>query len=177
MSSHYSYRSNATRLCKTYGHVAGHSDRPVLIVKRRPNDAIAACSLLLTSQRRPPARSRRLTKSHRPRSFLPCMPGRCRPSVGLATRQAAEKNVHDENELLRRRVVRQASDHLVALASPPRPPRVEMIEPLLCDPGRDRVVSPRSPGHGNPCAQRHFRRHDRQPGTRIPDRGRLRLCS
>ena len=56
------------------------------------------------------------------------MPGRCRPSVGLATRQAAEKNVHDENELLRRRVVRQASDHLVALASPPRPPRIEMIE-------------------------------------------------
>jgi nucleotide-binding universal stress UspA family protein len=50
------------------------------------------------------------------------------PAVGLATPQAAEKNVHDQNELLRRRVARQASDHPVALASPHRPPRIAMIE-------------------------------------------------
>jgi nucleotide-binding universal stress UspA family protein len=50
------------------------------------------------------------------------------PAVGLGTRQAAEKAMNEDNELLRRRIERQARDHLVAQGSPPRSPRIEMRE-------------------------------------------------
>ena len=50
------------------------------------------------------------------------------PAVGLATRQTAEKAIERENELLRRRIERQVRDNLVALAAPPRTPRIEMRE-------------------------------------------------
>jgi nucleotide-binding universal stress UspA family protein len=50
------------------------------------------------------------------------------PAVGFATRHAAEKAMAAENELLRRRIERQAREHLVTPASPARSPRIEMRE-------------------------------------------------
>jgi nucleotide-binding universal stress UspA family protein len=108
--------------------VARHSDRPVLIVKRRPSDAYRRVFVAIDFSE---ATSRALKAAYEiaPTAEFLAVHAWQVPAVGLATRQAAENNVHDENELLRQRVARQASDHLVALeASQPRPPCIKMIE-------------------------------------------------
>jgi nucleotide-binding universal stress UspA family protein len=49
------------------------------------------------------------------------------PPVGFGTLQSAEKVMEQENDLLRKRLERQAKDQLVALSSPARQPRIEMV--------------------------------------------------
>ena len=49
------------------------------------------------------------------------------PPVGFGSLEAAEKAMAKENELLRKRLERQAQDHLVELASPAPSPRIEMV--------------------------------------------------
>jgi nucleotide-binding universal stress UspA family protein len=112
----------------TAERVARHSDRPVLIVKRRPSEAYRRVFVAIDFSE---AASRALKAAYEiaPTAEFLAVHAWQVPAVGLATRQAAENNVHDENELLRQHVARQASDHLVALeASQPRPPRIKMIE-------------------------------------------------
>jgi nucleotide-binding universal stress UspA family protein len=112
----------------TAERVARHSDRPVLIVKRRPSEAYRRVFVAIDFSE---AASRALKAAYEiaPTAEFLAVHAWQVPAVGLATRQAAENNVHDENELLRQRVVHQAHDHLVALeASQPRPPRIKMIE-------------------------------------------------
>jgi nucleotide-binding universal stress UspA family protein len=108
--------------------VARHGDRPVLIVKQRPGDAYRRVLVAVDFSE---GCSRALEAAYEiaPTAEFLAVHAWQVPAGGLATRQAAEDNVHEENELLRRRVARQASDHLAELeASPPRPPRIEMIE-------------------------------------------------
>ena len=112
----------------TAERVARQSDRPVLIVKRSPSDAYRRVFVAIDFSE---AASRALKAAYEiaPTAEFLAVHAWQVPAVGLVIRQAAENNVHDENELLRQRVARQASDHLVALeASQPRPPRIEMIE-------------------------------------------------
>jgi nucleotide-binding universal stress UspA family protein len=112
----------------TAERVARYSNRPVLIVKRRPGDAYRRVLVAVDFSE---GASRALEAAYQiaPTAEFLAVHAWQVPAVGLATRQAAENNVRHENELLRRRVARQASDHLVALeASQPRPPRIDMVE-------------------------------------------------
>ena len=112
----------------TAERVARQSDRPVLIVKRSPSDAYRRVFVAIDFSE---AASRALKAAYEiaPTAEFLAVHAWQVPAVGLAIRQAAENNVHDENELLRQHVARHASDHLVALeASQPRPPRIKMIE-------------------------------------------------
>jgi nucleotide-binding universal stress UspA family protein len=107
--------------------VIRHSDHPVLIVKQRAGDAYRR---VLVAADFSEGCSRALGAAYEvaPSADVLAVHAWQLPAVGLGTRQAAEKAMNEDNELLRRRIERQARDHLVAQGSPPRSPRIEMRE-------------------------------------------------
>jgi nucleotide-binding universal stress UspA family protein len=111
----------------TAERVVRHSDRPVLIVKQRASDAYRRVLVAVDFSEGASRAFDAACEVAPGAEFLAVYAWQV-PAVGLATRQAAEKAVEEENALLRRRIERQARDHLVALASPPRAPRIEMTE-------------------------------------------------
>jgi nucleotide-binding universal stress UspA family protein len=111
----------------TAERVVRHSDRPVLIVRRTAPGAYRRVLVAIDFSE---GASRALDAAYEvaPGAEFVAVHAWQVPPVGLATRQAAEKAVEEENQLLLRRIERQAHDHLVATASPPRAPRIEMRE-------------------------------------------------
>ena len=105
--------------------VVRQSDRPVLIVKQAARDAYRRV-LVAVDFSEGAARARGGLQVAPGAQYLVVHAWQV-PPVGLATREAAEKVMEQENRAAsRRRVERQAREHLVALASPPQPPRIEM---------------------------------------------------
>ena len=111
----------------TAERVVRHSDRPVLIVKRRASGAYRRVLVAIDFSE---GASRALEAAYEaaPAAEFLIVHAWQVPAVGLATGQTAEKAIERENELFRRRIERQVRDHLVALAAPPRTPRIEMRE-------------------------------------------------
>jgi nucleotide-binding universal stress UspA family protein len=111
----------------TAERVVRHSDRPVLIVRQTAPGAYRRVLIAIDFS---DGASRALDAAYEvaPDAEFLAVHAWQVPPMGLATRQAAEKAVGEENQLLGRRIERQAHDHLVATASPPRAPRIEMRE-------------------------------------------------
>jgi nucleotide-binding universal stress UspA family protein len=111
----------------TAERVVRHSDRPVLIVRQTAPGAYRRVLIAIDFS---DGASRALDAAYEvaPDAEFLAVHAWQVPPVGLATRQAVEKAMEEENRLLGRRIERQAHDHLVATASPPRAPRVEMRE-------------------------------------------------
>lgn len=111
----------------TAERVVRHSDRPVLIVRQTAPGAYRRVLVAIDFSE---GASRALDAAYEvaPGAEFLAVHAWQVPPVGLATRQAVEKAMEEENRLLGRRIERQAHDHLVAIASPSRAPRVEMRE-------------------------------------------------
>jgi nucleotide-binding universal stress UspA family protein len=110
----------------TTERVVRHSDRPVLVVKLPASNPYRR---VLVAADFSEGASRALQAAFRVApgaEFLLVHAWQVLP-VGFGTLEAAEKAMAQENELLRKRLERQAQDQLVALASPARPPRIEMV--------------------------------------------------
>jgi nucleotide-binding universal stress UspA family protein len=111
----------------TAERVIRHSDRPVLIVKQRAGDTYRR-ALVAADFSEGCLRALGAAYKIAPSAEVLAVHAWQLPAAGLGTRQAAEKAMNEDNEMLRRRIERQARDHLVAQASPPRSPRIEMRE-------------------------------------------------
>jgi nucleotide-binding universal stress UspA family protein len=111
----------------TAERVIRHSDRPVLIVKQKASDTYRRV-LVAADFSESSSRGLEAAYEFTPDAEVVAVHAWQVPAVGFATRHAAEKAMEAENELLRRRIERQARDHLVAPASPARSPRIEMRE-------------------------------------------------
>jgi nucleotide-binding universal stress UspA family protein len=110
----------------TTERVVRHSDRPVLIVKQPTTNAYRR---VLVAADFSEGASRALEAAFQVApgaEFLQVHAWQI-PPVGFGSLEAAERAMAQENELLRKRLERQAQDHLLALASPARPPRIEMV--------------------------------------------------
>ena len=110
----------------TTERVVRHSDRPVLVVKQPTTNAYRR---VLVAADFSEGASRALESAFQvaPGAEFLLVHAWQVPPVGFGTLQAAEKAMAQENELLRKRLERQAQDQLVGLASPARPPRIEMV--------------------------------------------------
>ena len=110
----------------TTERVVRHSDRPVLVVKQPTTNAYRR---VLVAADFSEGASRALESAFHvaPGAEFLLVHAWQVPPVGFGTLQAAEKAMAQENELLRKRLERQAQDQLVGLASPARPPRIEMV--------------------------------------------------
>jgi nucleotide-binding universal stress UspA family protein len=95
----------------TAERVVRHSDRPALIVRQTAPGAYRRVLIAIDFSE---GASRALDAAYEvapDAEFLAAHAWQV-PAVGLATRQAAEKAVEEENQLLRRRIEREAHDHL-----------------------------------------------------------------
>jgi nucleotide-binding universal stress UspA family protein len=110
----------------TTERVVRHSDRPVLVVKQPTTNAYRR---VLVAADFSEGASRALESAFHvaPGAEFLLVHAWQVPPVGFGTLEAAEKAMAQENELLRKRLERQAQDQLVGLASPARPPRIEMV--------------------------------------------------
>jgi nucleotide-binding universal stress UspA family protein len=111
----------------TAERVVRHSDRPVLIVKQNAGDAYRR-ALVAVDFSEGASRALEAAYEAAPAAEVLAVYAWQVPLVGLATRELAEKTIWQANELLRRRIERQAIDHLKALTLAPRPPRIELRE-------------------------------------------------
>jgi nucleotide-binding universal stress UspA family protein len=111
----------------TAERVIRHSDRPVLIVKQKASDTYRRV-LVAADFSECSSRALEAANEITPDAEVVAVHAWQVPAVGFATRHAAEKAMAAENELLRRRIERQAREHLVTPASPARSPRIEMRE-------------------------------------------------
>jgi nucleotide-binding universal stress UspA family protein len=107
--------------------VVRHSDRPVLIVKQRASEAYRRV-LVAVDFSEGAGRALKAGYEIAPAADFLAVHAWQVPAVGFGPRKAAEKTMQQANELLARRVERKARDHLAALASPAKPPRIEMRE-------------------------------------------------
>ena len=110
----------------TTERVVRHSDRPVLVVKQPTRHAY--CRVLVAVDFSVGA-SRALEAAFQvaPGAEFLLVHAWQVPPVGFGSLEAAEKAMAKENDLLRKRLERQAQDHLAELASPAPPPRIEMV--------------------------------------------------
>jgi nucleotide-binding universal stress UspA family protein len=110
----------------TTERIVRHSDRPVLVVKHPTRNAYRRVLVAVDFSE---GASRALEAAFQiaPGAEFLLVHAWQVPPVGFGTLEAAEKAMESENELLRRRLARQAQDHLVELASPAPPPRIEMV--------------------------------------------------
>jgi nucleotide-binding universal stress UspA family protein len=110
----------------TTERVVRHSDRPVLVVKQPTRHAYRRVLVAVDFS---VGASRALEAAFQvaPGAEFLLVHAWQIPPVGFGSLEAAEKAMAQENELLRKRLERQAQDQLVALALPARPPHIEMV--------------------------------------------------
>jgi len=111
----------------TAERVVRYSDRPVLIDKRKAGSPYQRVLVAVDFSE---GASRALEAAYEvaPDAEFLAVHAWQVPAVGIAPRKIAENTIKEENEVLGRRIERQVRDHLVALASLSRMPRVEMTE-------------------------------------------------
>ncbi|HZT47332.1 MAG TPA: universal stress protein [Hyphomicrobiaceae bacterium] len=124
----------------TTERVVRHSDRPVLVVKRAGGDAYRRV-LVAVDFSKGATRALDAAYAVAPGAEFLIVHAWQVPPIGFGTRDSAEKAMVKENELLRKRIERQAQDNLVELAMPASPPRVEMTAGNPFFVLRDAIVS------------------------------------